>query len=174
LGNGFPVFALCVEHGALSGCSFSGSLALGGAGGSGAAGASGAGGAIANGGGFGELEVIFLGLPSDTWSVAVAGSELGFNLAEGGAGGWGNNGGSGQGGGCYVYGGTTATIDDSKIVFNAALGGAAGTGGSSGQGTGGGLYIGTGAGVTLSSPSEVVYDFASTSDDDIFGTYTIM
>jgi hypothetical protein len=157
----------------VSDCSFAGNVALGGSGGSGAAGASGAGGAIANGGGFNELEVIFLGLPSDTSSVTVVGSELGFNVAEGGAGGAGSNGGSGQGGGCYVYGGTTATIDDSKVVLNAAYGGAAGAGGSSGQGVGGGLYIGIGAGVTLSSASEISDDFASTDDDNIHGTYTV-
>ncbi len=157
----------------VSDCSFAGNVALGGSGGSGAAGASGAGGAIANGGDFNELEVVFLGLPSDTSSVTVVGSVLGFNVAEGGAGGAGSNGGSGQGGGCYVYGGTTATIDDSKVVLNAAYGGAAGAGGLSGQGVGGGLYIGIGAGVTLSSANEVVDDYASSNDDDIFGTYTV-
>jgi hypothetical protein len=157
----------------VSACSFAGNFALGGSGGSDAAGASGAGGAIANGGGLNELEVIFLGLPSDTSSVIIAGSALALNVADGGAGGSGGNGGSGQGGGCYVYSGTTATIDGSKLVLNTAIGGAAGAGGAVGQGTGGGLYIGAGAGVTLSSPSEVFDDFASTDDDDIFGTYTL-
>ena len=53
-----------------------------------------------------------------------------------------------------------------------AFGGVAGAGGSSGQGTGGGLYIGTGALVTLTKSSKVIRNFASTSADDIFGTYT--
>jgi hypothetical protein len=155
----------------VAGCYFLGNVAEGGAGGSGAAGASGAGGAIANGGGLNELESGFLGLPSDTSSVTVVSSQLGFNEALGGAGGSGSNGGTGQGGGCFIYSGTYATIDNSKIVFNAAYGGAAGAGGSTGQGVGGGLYIGTGAGVSLSSPSEVFEDFASSEGDDIFGTY---
>jgi hypothetical protein len=152
---------------------FSMNLAEGGAGGSKAAGGVGIGGAIANGGGEGVLEDTFLGLSSDGSTLSVADTAIGLNLAEGGAGGAGGNGGSGQGGACYVYGATTATIDGSEIVFNAAVGGAAGAGGAVGQGSGGGLYISAGAGVTLSSPSEVVYDHASSSDDDIFGTYTI-
>ncbi len=152
---------------------FSANVAEGGAGGSGAEGGIGTGGAIANGGGEGVLEVAFLGLPSDGSTLSVAGTAIGLNVADGGAGGAGSNGGSGQGGGCFVYSGTTATIDDSTIVLNAALGGAAGAGGAVGQGVGGGLYIATSAGVMLSSSSEVELDFASTSNDDIFGTYTV-
>jgi len=52
------------------------------------------------------------------------------------------------------------------------LGGSAGKHGTSGQGFGGGIYIDTGAVVTLSKATEVVFNFASTSDDDIFGSYT--
>jgi len=97
-----------------------------------------------------------------------------LNVAQGGAGGAGGNGGSGLGGGCYVLGGTTASIDSTSTAANAARGGSFGWGGvSSGQGVGGGLYIGTAADVTLSTPSEVFFNFASTSDDNIFGTYTI-
>ena len=58
------------------------------------------------------------------------------------------------------------------ITFDAALGGASGTGGASGQGSGGGLYIDTGAVVTLSKSTKVLFNFASTSDDNIFGVYT--
>jgi hypothetical protein len=152
---------------------FSLNLAQGGTGGSGAAGGIGAGGAIGNGGGFGDLVLSSHDLGSDVSSLVLDQSTLTLNVAQGGAGGSHGTGGSGQGGGCYVPGSTTATIDNSKIVLDAAVGGAAGAGGSSGQGTGGGLFIGDGAAVTLSSPSEVVYDYASSSDDDIFGTYTI-
>ena len=60
-----------------------------------------------------------------------------------------------------------------RSLFNAALGGSAGTGGASGQGLGGGLYIVPTAGVTLSKSTRVFLNFASTSDDNIFGTYTI-
>ena len=54
-----------------------------------------------------------------------------------------------------------------------SLGGSAGTGGASGQGLGGGLYIDAGAGVTLNKSTKVVFNYASTDDDNIFGTYTI-
>ncbi len=157
---------------------FTGNLAEGGSGGQGAAGGVGAGGAIANGGGAGEFELAFLELGADTSSVSVAGSTLIFNVAQGGAGGAGGNGGNGLGGGVYVLGGNpalgvpAAAIDTTLIVANAALGGCAGTGGTSGHGVGGGLYIDSGAIVVLSTSSEVVFNFASTSHKDIFGVYT--
>jgi hypothetical protein len=171
---------------------FSGNLAQGGSGGSGAAGGVGAGGAIANGGSGGAYEVIFLGLGTDTSALSVTGSTLIFNVAQGGNGGAGGNGGSGLGGGCYVLGttsgpvtvdgvttvitgNTTASIDTTQIVANAALGGSPGCGrtGASGQGVGGGLYIDAGAGVTLSPSVDVIFNFASTSNDNIFGKYTV-
>ena len=71
-----------------------------------------------------------------------------------------------------MLGTTTASIDETLIAFNAALGGSPGTGGASGQGSGGGLYIDAGAGVTLDTSTEVIFNFASTSDDNIFGVYT--
>ena len=152
---------------------FSGNLAKGGSGGPGASGGVGAGGAIANGGGIGEFELAFLGLGPDTSKIAIAGGTQSFNVAQGGAGGAGSNGGDGSGGGVYVLGTTTASIDATLIDFDAAIGGASGTGGASGQGSGGGLYIDAGAGVTLSKSSKVLFNFASTSDDNIFGSYTI-
>jgi hypothetical protein len=147
---------------------FLGNLAQGGSGSRGAVGGVGAGGAIANGGGSGAFEVNFLGLGTDTSSLSLAGSTLILNVAQGGAGGAGANGGNGLGGGCSVLGGTTASIDATSISTNAALGGSAGTAGASGQGIGGGLYIGTGADVTLSKSTDVIFNFASTSNDDIF------
>jgi len=158
---------------AVSDALFLDNQAVGGAGGSGAAGGVGAGGAIANGGGTGALEVAFLGLGTDTSSLSLDHSALVLNVAQGGAGGAGSNGGNGLGGGCFVLGTTTASIDATLIAFDAALGGSPGTGGASGQGIGGGLYIDTGAGVTLSKSSKVLFNFASTSDDDIFGIFTI-
>ena len=80
--------------------------------------------------------------------------------------------GNGQGGGLSVLAGSSASISSTAIVFNAAPGGAAGKGGTSGQGKGGGLYIDTTADVTLSKSTEVIFNFASTSDDNIFGVYT--
>ncbi len=167
------------SNAAVSHALFLDNQAKGGAGGWGAAGGVGAGGAIANGGGAGAFALNYLyglGLvPStvDTSALSLAGSTLSFNAAQGGAGGAGANGGSSAGGGVYVLGSTTASIDTTWIVANAALGGFRGWGGLSGQGSGGGLYIDTGAGVTLSKSSKVIFNFASTSADDIFGTYTI-
>ncbi len=94
------------------------------------------------------------------------------NQAVGGAGGSHSDGGNGSGGGLSVLAGSAASIDATWIVANAALGGSALTGGSSGQGSGGGLYIDTSTGVTLSKSSKVIFNFASTSADDIFGVYT--
>ena len=146
--------------------------AKGGAGGSGAPAGDGAGGAIANGGGFGQLVVAAIGAGPDNSSLTLDHSTLVLNVAQGGAGGAGGNGGSGLGGGCYVFGGTTASIDATLVIANAALGGSPGWGGASGQGTGGGLYIDTGAIVELSTSSEVIFNLASTSHKDIFGVYT--
>ena len=84
----------------------------------------------------------------------------------------GASGGNAWGGGVSVLAGSSAAIDDALIVLNAALGGSAGTGGASGQGLGGGLFIDAGAGVTLSKSTRVLLNFASTSDDNIFGVYT--
>jgi hypothetical protein len=68
---------------------------------------------------------------------------------------------------------SAASIDATLITFDTSMGGASGSGGASGQGSGGGLYIDTGAGVTLSKSSKFLFNFASTSDDDIFGGYTM-
>jgi hypothetical protein len=142
--------------------------AVGGAGGKGAVGGAGAGGALANGGGFGDLVVAQISAGPDNSSLSLDQCALSLNVAQGGAGGAGGNGGNGLGGGCFVLGGTTASIDATLIEANAALGGFPGHGGVSGQGVGGGLYSGTGAGVTLSQSSAVLFNFASTSADDIF------
>ena len=52
------------------------------------------------------------------------------------------------------------------ITLNSALGGSGG-----GQGVGGGLYISAGT-VTLSNKTKVVGNFATTSNDNIYGPYT--
>ena len=143
-----------------------GNRAIGGAGGAGAEGGDGVGGGINVGSG------VITGSPDDC-SLTLTDSILLGNQAIGGAGGSGSNGGAGQGGGLSVLAGSSASIDSTSIKFNAALGGAAGTGGASGQGSGGGLYIGTTADVTLDRSTKVLFNFASTSDDNIFGTDTI-
>ena len=141
--------------------------AIGGAGGAGANGGSGVGGGINVGTGF-----ILFAAP-DNCSLTLTNSTLFGNQAVGGAGGSGGNGGNGSGGGVSVLTGSSASIDPTFITANAALAGFAGSGGLSGQGVGGGLSIDTAASVTLSKSSKVIFNFASTSDDNIFGILTI-
>ncbi len=114
----------------------------------------------------------FLFAAPDNCSLTLTNSTLFGNQAIGGAGGSGGNGGNGSGGGVSVLAGSSAAIDATWIFANAALGGAAGCGGVSGQGVGGGLYIDSDAVVVLSTSSEVFFNFASTSNKDIFGVYT--
>jgi hypothetical protein len=139
--------------------------AIGGAGGSGASGGEGVGGGINDGTG------VIYGAP-DNCSLTLTGSIFIGNQAVGGAGGSGSSGGNGFGGGLSVLAGSTASIETTSVIANFALGGLHGMGGASGQGIGGGLYIDTGAGVALSNPGEVFLNYASTSNDDIFGIYT--
>jgi hypothetical protein len=108
----------------------------------------------------------------DTSALSLAGSTLSFNVAQGGTGAAESDGGNGLGGGVFVLGTTAASIDDTLIALNAAFGGSPGAGGASGQGLGGGIYIDAGADVTLSKSTRVMLNFASTSDDNIFGVYT--
>ena len=112
----------------------------------------------------------FLGFPPDTSSLTVSGSTLTGNLAQGGPGGSGADGGNGLGGGLMMASATaTATLDHSIIVANRALGGKGGAGGSDGQGIGGGVYI-TPDAVVRSKKSLINANFASTSNDNVFGT----
>ena len=48
-----------------------------------------------------------------------------------------------------------------------------GHGAATGDGVGGGLYVDAAAGVSLTKSSKVIFNHASTSDDDIFGVYTM-
>ena len=81
------------------------------------------------------------------------------------------NGGNGSGGGAYVGVGGNAAIDQTSITLNLAMGGLAGAGGSDGDGIGGGLYVATGATVSLKK-TNVAGNYASTSNDNIYGTVT--
>jgi hypothetical protein len=109
---------------------------------------------------------------SDTSALIVDGLIASGNLAQGGAGGAGGTGGEGLGGGIFVGAGDKADIGHVLITANQAVGGAAGAGGST-AGRGGGLYIDPSAKVCLSTDSIVVGNHASTSNDDIFGTFTV-
>src|SRR5262249_6059881 len=142
---------------------FTGNVALGGAGGPGSVGGSALGGAIA------------LGFPGfvDTSALTLTNSLLSNNVARGGAGGVGGNGGDAQGGGLWVGPGARAALRASTVTENQAIGGAAGAGGSAGQGKGGGLYIDALAQVCLDLVTQrrLHGNHASTSGDDVFGTF---
>jgi hypothetical protein len=70
--------------------------------------------------------------------------------------------------------GGTLDLSNDLVTLNAAIGGPAGRGtpgGTAGQGIGGGLYVFTGATATLTN-TLVFFNFASTSDPDIYGGTT--
>jgi hypothetical protein len=90
-----------------------------------------------------------------------------------------HNGGNGLGGGLYndgstAFGVSTLTVTGTTITHNDADGGAAGAGGSAGQGIGGGLYLADGGIVCLDvfTQAHAKKNHASTSNDDIFGSFT--
>jgi hypothetical protein len=97
------------------------------------------------------------------------------NQAIGGAERAGADGNSGFGGGIYNDGQSTVTIMSSIMTSNQAIGGAAGSGGAAGQGIGGGAYFGSGASVCLDAATvaNIFGNTASTSNNDIFGIFTI-
>ena len=68
----------------------------------------------------------------------------------------------------------SVSIDDCIVTGNQAIGGAGGAGatnGADGQGLGGGIAILDGASVTIQK-TKVRGNFASTADNDIYGTYS--
>jgi hypothetical protein len=112
-------------------------------------------------------------------SLTLSSSTVDHNKAVGGAGDVGGNGGDSFGGGIYndgstAFGVSSLTITGSTIAHNDADGGAAGAGGSDGQGIGGGLYLANGGMVCLDvfTQAHIKHNHASTSNDDIFGSYT--
>jgi hypothetical protein len=94
-------------------------------------------------------------------------------------GGYGGPGGNGFGGGLYVASGTVS-LTGTTVDYDTAKGGAGGKGvkghpsGNPGLGVGGGLYIQALASVSLDAftQANVTQNSASTSDPDIFGSYT--
>jgi hypothetical protein len=149
---------------------FTGNLAREADGGAGANGGDALGGGIAN----------LTGSP-----MTVSGCTFTDNQAVGGAGGAGANGGNGFGGGLFndgpsiwpVNAGTPAalTVTGGTVSGNQATGGAAGSGGSAGQGVGGGAYFATGGAVCLDAftVANLLGNTASTSNNDVFGSFTI-
>jgi hypothetical protein len=138
----------------VTGSTLVGNRAIGGAG---ATGATGQGGAITN---------------ENGGILTVSDSLLALNQAIGGAGNSGS-GGNGLGGGIFngvpnPFGTPRLTLRRSLVVFNRAVGGAAGGGGTAGRGQGGGLYLAPG-GVANADMTVILFNDASTSDDDVFG-----
>jgi hypothetical protein len=151
----------------VTGCIFTGNQAIGGLGGASGNGADGLGGAVAN----------LFGA-----TLTVSGCTLAGNQAIGGVGGSGTNGGSGFGGALCNDGistipqnaGTPAmlTVTSSTITDNSATSGVP-VSGSAGLGEGGGLYLVHGGLACLDAFTidHLTKNFASTSDDDIFGDF---
>jgi hypothetical protein len=145
----------------LSNCTVDHNQAVGGNRGAGGNGGNGLGGGLAN----------LLGSTRTVSSCTVD-----HNKAVGGAA---DVGGYGFGGGMYNDGSTSfgvssLAVTGSTITHNDADGGPAGAGGTAGQGQGGGLYLASGGIVCLDvfTQAHVKKNHASTSNDDIFGTYT--
>jgi hypothetical protein len=121
------------------------------------------------------------GILNDGGTLAISGSKPVGNLAQGGsrgaagAGGTSGNGGSGTGPGvaAFTLGETspTVSVNNSVFTFDSAVGG---TGGSAGQGLGGALYIDPTAAVSLDAftLAHFLGNHASTSNNDVFGSYT--
>ena len=65
--------------------------------------------------------------------------------------------------------GATLSLTSTIVLGNLAIGGSGADGAGSGQGIGGGLYLASGGSATLTS-TLVVLNFASTSDDNIYGS----
>jgi hypothetical protein len=153
----------------LNHCTFISDQAIGGAGGADGNGGDGLGGALANIMGL-TLSGTILGS-----TLTVGDCTLTGNMATGGAGAAGGNGGNGFGGGIYNDGQSNLTVTGTGITGNGATGGAAGTGGSAGQGIGGGIYFASGGVGCLDAYTlaNVLGNTASTSDNDVFGAFTI-
>jgi hypothetical protein len=136
------------------------------------------GGGKAGVGGFGvggglSVGIYSLLLPdgSDGSSVTVARSAIVGSKLTGGAGGLGRDGGDGLGGGVWFGRQGRGDVTHTAITANAAVGGPDPVGGRAGRGIGGGVYIADGADVRLAVTTRVVRNRASTSHDDVFGTF---
>ena len=144
----------------VSNCTFTDNQAVGGSGATGSTGGDGLGGGLAN----------ILGA-----SLTVSDCTITGNQAVGGAGVPGVSGGNGFGGGAYNDGQSSVAILTNTTSGNQSEGGTAGAGGDAGLGEGGGLYFADGGAACLDAftITNVFGNIASTSDNDIFGVYTI-
>jgi hypothetical protein len=104
--------------------------------------------------------------------LTVTDSAILLNRTVGGAGSSGS-GGNGLGGAIFngqptAFGVTTLTLQGSLVALNRAVGGES-DGGTDGLGQGGGLYIAPGGVASADEWTAILFNFASTSDDDVFG-----
>jgi hypothetical protein len=120
------------------------------------------------------------GLYAGGGTISLFNDTVDFNAASGGSS-YGGNGfatgspgiaGNGFGGGLCAGGGTISLFYDT-VEFNTASGG---SGNVNGQGEGGGLYIDTHATLSLDAftLANVINNTASTSNNDIFGSYILV
>jgi hypothetical protein len=113
-----------------------------------------------------------------------AGAKRNGRRGPAGSGGAGGNGGSGYGGAIYITDGSLHVVSgsfahDQALAGAAGAGGARGTGsggsagsaGAAGQGVGGAVYIAGGT-VEIGVKTTFANNFATTSDDDVFGPFT--
>jgi hypothetical protein len=153
-----------------------GTFARGGDGGDGAGGGGGAGGSVLGGAiNFAAQSIFIFSGPAAT-AATLTDTDLSGNVAQGGRGGNGMTGGDGgnaEGGGVFVDADSTIDLQGGSITGNLVLGGAGGGGNSRGQagtGVGGGVYL-TAPGSSLLG-TKIRGNFASTGDDDVYGSFS--
>jgi hypothetical protein len=95
------------------------------------------------------------------------------NTVQGGTAGSGAVGGEGLGGDIFVGSGT-ATLNGVLVSGNQAQGGADSQGTTTGQGLGGGVYVDPSASVTADLQTRIVGNRASKSNNDVWGTITVV
>jgi hypothetical protein len=165
----------------LTNCTISHNECLGGAGGAGANGGLAVGAGVANA----VYPFAYPGNPSawdlgptmtiDTSSLVVSNCQIVGNAAQGGTAGSSAVGGDGLGGAIFVGPGSgTATLKEVHVSGNQAQGGAKGQRTTMGPGLGGGVYVDPGASVTADMKTLIVGNRGSTSNDDVWGTITIV
>jgi hypothetical protein len=119
--------------------------------------------------------------PNLAADLTLIDSSVTNNVATGGAGGAGANGGNALGGGITNFnpppalpGPPALALVTTLVTGNSATGGTAGAGGASGSGIGGGVYNQLGAIAEVDVFAVISGNDGSTSDDDIFGTLTLI
>jgi hypothetical protein len=140
---------------------------VGGPGSAGANGGDGVGGGVSN-----AVYAFAYGI-TDASSLVVSNCQIIGNVAQGGTEGSGAVGGDGLGGGIFVGSGT-ATLKGVLVSGNQAQGGVDSQQNTTGQGLGGGVYVDPSATATMDMQTVIAGNQASKSDNDVWGTITII